>query len=236
MAKRRPSQSRAPTPTPTPPVSTGEDNLTAAVLRLLAWAQTRTQTLIVLAAVFVVLVLGTIYWFQSRSAQLDAAAGELEEIQQSIAFDDLPTVEASIQGFLDRHGGTSYEVEARLLLARAHLLGGSDPTPAIDVLEAVAPDLGTPLQVDATFVLAAAFEQAGRWGEASDVYQEIIAGVDLEFQEIDAMEGLARSWLASGDTASAVEAYRDVLNLIDADDPERARFEMRVAELTARGD
>ena len=230
MAKRRPSQSRA----PVPPATTGEDALTAAVLRLLAWAQTRTQTLLVSVVVFVVLVVGTIYWVQSRSAQLDAAAGELEDIQQAIAFEDLPTVEASIQGFLDRHGGTSYEVEARLLLARAHLLGESDPTAAITVLEPIAPDLGSPLQVDATFVLAAAFEQAERWGEASDVYRELIAGVDFEFQEIDAMEGLARSQLASGDSASAVQVYQDLLELIEPEDPDRARFEMRVAELTAQ--
>ena len=230
MAKRRPPQPRA----PSPPASTSDDALTVAVHRLVAWAQTRTQSLVVSVAVAAVLILGTLYWFQSRSAQLDAAAGELEQIQQSIAFDDLATVETSILGFLGRHGGTPYDVEARLLLARAHLLSESDPTAAIDILDPVVPDLGSPLQVDATFVLAAAFEQAGRWQEASDVYREAIAGVDFEYLQVDAMEGLARTLLASGDTASAVQAYRDALELTEAGDPDQGRFEMRVAELTAQ--
>ena len=230
MAKRRPPQPRA----PSPPASSGDDALTVAIHRVVEWAQTRTQSLVVSVAVAVVLIMGTLYWFQSRSEQLDAAAGELEQIQQSIAFDDLATVETSIQGFLGRHGGTQYEVEGRLLLARAHLLAASDPTAAIDILDPVAPDLGSPLQVDATFVLAAAFEQAGRWQEASDVYREIIAGVDFDYQQVDAMEGLARVLLASGDTASAVQAYHDALDLIEADDPDQGRFEMRVAELTAQ--
>lgn len=230
MAKRRPPQPRA----PSPPASSGDDALTVAIHRLVGWAQTRTQSLVVSVAVAVVFIMGTLYWFQSRSEQLDTAAGELEQIQQSIAFDDLATVETSIQGFLGRHGGTQYEVEARLLLARAHLLAASNPTAAVDILEPVAPDLGSPLQVDATFVLAAAFEQAGRWQEASDIYREIIAGVDFDYQQVDAMEGLARALLASGDTVSAVQTYRDALDLIEAGDPDQGRFEMRVAELTAQ--
>ena len=230
MAKRRPPQPRA----PSPPASTSDDALTVAVHRLVAWAQTRTQSLVVSVAVAAVLILGTLYWFRSRSEQLDAAAGELEQIQQSIAFDDLATVETSILGFLGRHGGTPYDVEARLLLARAHLLSESDPTAAIDILDPVVPDLGSPLQVDATFVLAAAFEQAGRWQEASDVYREVIASVDFEYLQVDAMEGLARTLLATGDTASAVQTYRDALELTEADDPDQGRFEMRVAELTAQ--
>ena len=230
MAKRRPPQPRA----PSTPASSGDDALTMTVHRLVAWAQTRTQSLVVSVAVAVVLIMGTLYWFRSRSEQLNIAAGELEQIQQSIAFDDLATVETSIQGFLGRHGGTQYEVEARLLLARAHLLAESDPAAAIGILDPVVPNLGSPLQVDATFVLAAAFEQAGRWQEASDIYREIIAGVDFDYQQVDAMEGLARALVASGDTASAVQAYHDALELIEADDPDQGRFEMRVAELTAQ--
>lgn len=228
MAKRRPTQPG----TPTPP-TTGEDAFAATVLRFLGWAQTRTQTLIVLIVVLVVVAVGSVYWYRQRSAQLDAAAGELEQLQQSIAFDDLATAQASLAGYLERYGGTSYEVEARLLLARVHLVSASDPTSAIEVLQAVAPDFGSPIHVDATFMLAAAFEQAGRWGEASGTYRELMEGVDFEFQEMEAMAGLARSQLASGDTASAVQAYQEILELLDSDAPDRSWFEMRVAELTA---
>ena len=230
MAMRRPSPTR-PSTSPT----TDEDAFTARILELVIWARQRTQTLIVAGVVFVVLVVGTFYWSSQRSAQLDAAAGELEELQQTVGFEDPATFEASVQGYLDRFGGTPFAIEARLLLARVHLLSeGGDPNAAVEVMEAVAPDFGSPLALDATFMLAGALEQAGRWNEAIQIYEELLLRVEFSFQRVEAGEGQARSLLASGDSAGAVQALQSILDVLEPDDPDRPRYQMRLAELTAQ--
>jgi predicted negative regulator of RcsB-dependent stress response len=228
MAKRKRSAPRLSAST-----TSGDDALTAAVLTFVAWARERTRTLIVGGVVLTVLAMATALWFYQRSGQLDAAAGELEELQQTVAVQDPATAAVSVQGFLDRFGGTPHEIEARLLLARVHLIGGDDPNAAVEVLQLVAPNYGSPLNVDATFMLAAALEQGERWIEAIEIYEALSNRVDLSFQRKEAAEGLARARLAQGDTAAAIEVYRSILEATEEDDPERPRYEMRLAEFTA---
>lgn len=228
MAKRK-------QPSPTRPLTsstTDEDALTARILELVIWGRHRAPTLVVAGVVFVVLVVGAFYWSSQRSTQLDAAAFELEELQQTVGFQDPATFEASVQGYLDRFGGTPFAIEARLLLARVHLLSAvSDPNAAVEVLEAVAPDFSSPLALDATFMLAAALEQAERWNEAIQIYEELLSQVEFSFQRVEAGEGQARSLLASGDSAGAVQAYQSILDALEPDDPDRPRHQMRLAEL-----
>jgi predicted negative regulator of RcsB-dependent stress response len=182
------------------------------------------------------LVVGSFEWSRQRSAQLDAAAGELEELQQTVGFQDPATFEASVQGYLDRFGGTPFAIEARLLLARVHLLSEvSDPNAAAEVLAAVAPGFNSPLAVDATFMLAATLEQAERWDEAIQIYEELLAQVEFSFQTVEAGEGQARSLLAIGDSIGAVQAYQSILDSLDPDDPDRSRQQMRLAELRIQG-
>lgn len=230
MAKRQSSSDERSTPP-----GTAEDAFTARVFEFIAWARTRTQTLIVGIVLVVLLVAGGIYWYTQRDAQLNAAAAELETLQQNVPFEDPATAVASVEGYLDRYGGTSYAIEARLLLARVHLVANEDPASAIAVLQEVAPGFRSPLNTQATFMLAAAYEQAEDWDEAAALYEQIGDEVELPFQIREAGEGLARSHLAQGDTAAATEAYRSLLEVLDADDPTRARYEMRVAEFTAGG-
>lgn len=227
MATRKPSRTRTSTSS-----STDEDAFTARILELVIWARRRAPTLVVYGVVLVVLVVGAFYWSNQRSGQLDAAAGELEELQQTVGFQDPATFEASVQGYLDRFGGTPFAIEARLLLARVHLLAEvSDPNAAVEALAAVAPDFSSPLALDATFMLAAALEQAGRWDEAIQIYEEILSQVEFSFQRVEAGEGQARSLLASGDSAGAVQVYQSILDALEPDDPDRPRHQMRLAEL-----
>ncbi len=227
MATRKPSPTR-----PSTSSSTNEDAFTARILELVIWGRRRAPTLVVYGVVLVVLVVGAFYWSSQRSAQLDAAAGELEELQQTVGFQDPATFEASVQGYLDRFGGTPFAIEARLLLARVHLLSEvSDPNAAVEVLAVVAPDFSSPLALDATFMLATALEQAGRWNEAIQIYEELLSEVEFSFQRVEAGEGQARSFLASGDSAGAVQVYQSILDELEPDDPDRPRHQMRLAEL-----
>jgi predicted negative regulator of RcsB-dependent stress response len=207
----------------------------AAVLRFVGWSQRNTQTLILGIVAVVAVGLGGWYWISQRGSQLDAAAEELEMLQQTAGFEDPATATASIQGYLDRYAGTAYEIEGRMLLARVQLVGTQDPAAAIQTLQAVAPAFGSPLSLDATFMLAATFEQAERWEDAARVYDELRSRAPYAFQTKEAGEGLARASLARGDTARAIEVYESLLEEIPEDDPERPTYLMKLAELRAAG-
>jgi predicted negative regulator of RcsB-dependent stress response len=228
MAKRRPV-ARAPQSV------FGDEALVARLIAFSEWVKARSQLVIGGVVVVVLLAVGAVYYFIQRGNQLDQAAQELESLQQTIGFEDPATAVAAIDGFLARHGDTAYGVEARMVLARVHLIGNDDPAAAIAALEPVAPDYGSSLGTDATFLLAAAFEQAARWDEAAALYEELRDRSEYAFQRNGAIEGLARSRLAQGDTAAAVAAYEALLADLGEDDPARMGYEMRLAELTAGG-
>jgi len=228
MAKRRPV-ARAPQSV------FGDEALVARLFDLSDWVKARSQLVIGGAVVLVLVAVGAVYYFIQRGSQLDQAAQELESLQQTIGFEDPATAVATIDGFLARHGDTAYGIEARMVLARVQLIGNEDPAAAIAALEPVTPDYGGGLGTDATFLLASAFEQAGRWDEAAAIYEELGANADYAFQRTEATEGLARARLALGDTAAAVAAYESLLAELEEDDPARMGYEMRLAELTAGG-
>lgn len=228
MAKRRTTQRR-----PTESKGDGEDAFMAALLRFVSWSQKNTQTFVVGLVAIVVVGLGIWYWATQRSTRLDSAAEELEMLQQTVGFEDPATATASIQGYLERYPGSTYEVEGRMLLARVQLAGTEDPAAAIETLRAVAPEYGSPLGMDATFMLAAAYEQAERWEDAVGLYEELRNRVEYTFRSKDAGEGLARSSLARGDTLRAIEAYEALLAELPEDDADRPFYELRLAELNA---
>ena len=78
-----------------------------------------------------------------------------------------------------------------------------------------------------------AAEEAGQWEEAASVFRQLRDRAEFTFQKREAGEGLARASLAQGDTAGAVQAYESILEALDPDHPQRPRYEMRLAELTA---
>lgn len=218
-------------PTPSTPQGTADDAFTARVLEFYVWARQRTQLLTVVAVVAVLVVVGGIYWMNQRSARADRAALELETIQQAVAFGDPGEARAQLTTFVDRFGGTPFAVEARITLAQLELEQGNTAA-AIEVLEAVAPAFRNPLQVQASFLLAVAYEQASNWSAAGEVYEALEDQVRFNFQRMEAGEGLARVRLAQEDTTGAAEAFRRMIADLEEGNPQRAYYEMRLAELT----
>ena len=226
--KRRPPPSESSTPR-----GTADDAFTARILEFVAWARHRAQVVVVASVLVVVLVVGGIVWYQQRSERLDQAAQELEMVQQAAVFMEPAEAQAQIHEYLERFDGTPYAIEARLILAELYLEEG-DPGEAIQVLQAVAPGFRSPLAVQATFLLAVAFEEAEAWSDAADTYQELQNRAQFTFQQREATEGLARVHLAISDRPAAILAYETLLAELDEDHPQRARYEMRLAELRAQ--
>lgn len=228
MANRRPSSSRT---SGRPSGGDDDDAFVARVLHFVAWARDRTEVVIALVVVLVLVVGGAIYWMNQRTERTAQAASELESIQQTLVMGEPDEAEAELRDFLTRFGGTPYAVEGRLALAQ-HLLEQGEPDEAIAVLEEVAPSFDDPLRLQATILLAVALEEAEDWERAEDVYARLSRDAEFSYQRREATEGAARVHLAQGDTASAIEAYRSLLAELDQDHEQRGYYEMRLAELT----
>ncbi len=225
MAKRRPTSSRPSAK------GTADDAFAARVLEFWAWSRTRTELLVAMIVVGLLLAGGTIYYMNHRAAQREAAAAQLESLQQAVNFREPAAVISDLREFLNRYGGTPYATEARLVLAEA-LLGQDRTGEAIETLEPIAPSFRNPLRLQATILLASALEEAEDWARAAEVYEALSRDASFSYQRREATEGLARVRLAQGDTAAAQAAYRELL-----DDPElgtetRNYVEMRLAEIT----
>jgi len=225
-----PSSSPGGSSGPGAPKGTVDDAFTSRILLFIAWAQRNTQTLILGVVVVVVLVVGSIWYFGQRAGTYAEAAIQLEQVQQAAATAPPEEAIAEIERYLARFGDTPYGIEARLVLGEIHLDAGN-PTAAIDVLTPVAPSYRDPLRLQATFLLAVAYEQAENWSESASVYRGLADRAEMSFQRQEATEGLARAYLAQGDTAAASDAFRRLINEFEEGDPVRGYYEMRLHEL-----
>jgi predicted negative regulator of RcsB-dependent stress response len=223
----------SPTPRPDDPVApkgTHDDAFTTRVLIFVAWAQRNPSKLLGSIAAVVLLVVGPLWFFGQRAGTFEEAALQLEQVQQVAAISPPEEAVAELERYLARYGNTPYGIEARLVLGELHLEEGR-PEEAIRALREVAPSTRDPLRVQATFLLAAAYEQAERWSEAADAYRELARRAEMTFQRREATDGLARVKLAEGDTAAAIEAIRALIAEFEEEDPVRGYFEMRLHEL-----
>lgn len=213
------------------PQGTADDAFTARILELVGWARRNSQSVLIGGVAIVVLLVGGIYLWQQRTGQYAEAAAQLEVVQQSAMMaGSAQEAVTELETYLARFGGTPYGIEARLMLAELHL-GEDDVQAAIRTLQEVAPSYGGSLELQATFLLATAHEEAEEWEDALRIFRELEDRGEFSFQRKEALRGIARVSVASGDTAAAREAYRALVEK-EVDDPQlRGHFEMRLAEL-----
>lgn len=227
-----------PTPYSTPPEiqvpqGTPDDAFTVRVLEASVWARRNTQIVIGGAVGIVVLVVGVWYFVQQRSSNLLEASAQLEQVQQAAAISPPDEAVAEIERYLARFGSTPYGMEARLVLAEV-LLEAGRADEAITALSVVAPGFGDPLAIQATYLLASAYEQAEDWDRAIAVYRDLSSRAEMNFQRREATEGLARAHLAKGETAAAIVAYESLIAQFEEGEPIRNYFEMRLQEILSR--
>lgn len=230
MSNRQPGQSRS-------KQSQGEpdDLFIARVLDLRRWAQANQQVMTVLGVLAVIAVAGVLYYGNYRSGLNDQAAQQLEVVHQSIAIDDLQGAQDQLILFLERYSGTAYEGEARLLLGEIYLKNGQ-PQQAQAVLEPLGQRPRAPIDLQATMLLAKAFEQDQQWADAEAAYLRVADRSDLSFQIHEALSSAARLRAEQGNAPGAIALYQQALERLEENDPMRGHFEMRIAELEAGRD
>ncbi|MFW6199102.1 MAG: tetratricopeptide repeat protein [Gemmatimonadota bacterium] len=232
--KRRPSRQGSDSP---------EDALSARLLSLGAWARENTQVVVISGIILAIAAAAGLYYYNFQQDVRMQAAEEFERIQQTVVgVGDTQTALTELQTFLDRFGDTPLAPEARLLLAEAHLNEGS-PQQAIETLQPVVGNLGPPIAIQAAFLLGSAYEEAGQYGDAEELYLRIADEAELTFQVRNALAAAARMRAESEDYAGAAELYRRILDTYDDQEeaegtPEgdRATYRLRLAEMEAMAD
>lgn len=228
--KRHPSSRRR----PEDKKKEAEDVFVEKVVESWEWAKANTQILIVVGVVLVVVVAGVVYYTNYRTSVEDQAVARLEQVQQTLSFGEPEAARAELQQYIDRFQGTVYALEARVLQGEL-LLEQDDSEAAMDVLApAVQAMDNEPIGIQAAFLMAAAYEEAGRLEDAERLYLRIADTSDMGFQVREALADAARIRSDAGDHQGAVDLLTDVLATLDEESPERQMWEMRLAEARAR--
>ena len=223
-------------PDPGGPASSGTDDddlFTSRVLEATVWAQKNAQTLIFAIIIVALAAAATVYYFNFSETREEQGTVELEQIHQIAGVVSTEETLAELNRFLERFENAASAAEARLLLGQVHLEDGNVQA-AIDALQPLRGRLGEPVALQAGFLLAAAYEEDGRWDEAVQTYLEIADETDLGFQLRNALSDAARVRTAQGQYAEAAMLLEELLDELADTAPGRGIIEMRLAEVRAR--
>lgn len=211
-----------------------DDIVFARVLQATEWAKRNRVLVIAVGVALVVLIAGLLWYRADGQRRAEEAAIAFLQVEQSVYTGD-PTIAArEIQLFLQRHGGTAYGDEARLLLGQVYLREGQSAE-AITILTPVADRLRrSPVGAQAAILLATAQEAAGQTNEAVQTYLRVADQADEHFRRQEGLLGAAMLREQAGDHAGAAEVYRRLVESVEPGTGDRAIFEMRLAEAEAR--
>ncbi len=210
-----------------------EDIFVEKILEATDWARSNAQALVLVGIVAVVVIAGGFYYFGYRGTVREQAIAQLEQVQAAAGMGDRDEARAQLYQYLERFDGTVYALEARLTLGQL-LLEGEESESAIEVLAPAVREMDRqPVGIQAAFLMAAAYEEAGRIEEAERLFLRIADRSELMFQVREALSGAARLRSQEGDYAGAAELYRDVLATMEEEDPARSYWEMLLAEASA---
>ena len=212
-----------------------EDVFLEKTVEFAQWSKDHSQPLVLGGIILAVLVAGGVYYANYRSNWEEQAVSRLEAVEASLAFGDRQTARSELTQYVNQFDGTVYALEARVVLGQSLLEDGT-PDVAIEALAPAVREMAKqPIAVQAAFLLASAYEEAGRPEDAEDLFLRISNATELPFQIREALAGAARIRTLAGDFAGAADLYEEVLSTMELGDPERSFWEMRLGEVSARG-
>lgn len=207
-----------------------EDRLAMRAAELAAWAKRNVQTILIVAAVALVAVAGTLMYRWNQQRKADEAAVQWLQVQS--AADAGPQGAVQLSTFASNYAGTNEADEARLALANLYLGQGQAPKAAEEARKVA--DRGGVMAVQGRMLLGAALAKQGQRDQAIAAYLQAATDSDLLFQKQEARSEAALLYEEAGNWAKAAETYRAMLQDTEEGTMDRAIMELRVAESEAR--
>jgi len=198
--------------------------------RALAWTRIHRQAT---SWIITVLVVGAVLlvWTASSTKRSEAIAGrQLQGARYAFDNQNLPLAASELARLIENYSGTNAAAEGRLLLAQVRLLQGQ-PQQAVELMHAFAPKAGVAFRAQAYGLLGAAYENLGRQGEAAEAYQNGAERARMDFLQAQMLSDAGRAWVAAGDTAKAIAAYRRIVEQLPKE-AAVAEAKVRLGELT----
>jgi len=131
---------------------------------------------------------------------------------------------------VENYSGTRAAQEGNILLAQVRLAQGQSQQ-AIDLLKEFARNAGKDYRAQAYGLLGAAYENASHPRDAADAYQRAADAAQYPFLRAQFLSDAGRAWLAAGDTAQAVTAYKTIAQQLDSTSA-ATEAKVRLGELT----
>ncbi len=197
---------------------------------LTGWIRSHKQVATYLAVALVV-ALGLFAWSFLTAKTAERSAGR-QIAQGRLALDskNYPLAASVLSQVVENFSGTHAAQEASILLAQARLAQGQTQQ-AIDVLQRSAPKADKSFRAQSYALLGAAYENALRPKEAATAYETAAAAALYPFLRAQFLSDAGRAWLAAGDTAKALVAYRTIAEKLDSTTA-AGEAKVRLGELT----
>jgi tetratricopeptide (TPR) repeat protein len=208
----------------------GESN---ALTWLTSWIRSHKQTAAYLAVALVV-ALGLFAWnFLSAKTAERSAGRQIAQGRLALDSKNYPLAASVLSQVVENFSGTHAAQEASILLAQTRLAQGQTQQ-AIEVLQRSAPKADRYFRSQTYGLLGAAYEDALRPKDAATAYESAAAAALYPFLRAQFLSDAGRAWLAAGDTAKAVAAYRTIAAKLDSSNA-AGEAKVRIGELTKGG-
>ena len=205
----------------------GESN---ALTWLTGWIRNHKQVATYLAVALVV-ALGLFAWSFLTAKTAERSAGrQIAQARLALDSKNYPLAASVLSHVVENFSGTHAAQEASILLAQARLAQGQTQQ-AIDVLQRSAPKADKYFRAQSYALLGAAYENALRPKEAATAYETAAAAALYPFLRAQFLSDAGRAWLAVGDTAKALAAYRTIAEKLDSTTA-AGEAKVRLGELT----
>ena len=198
--------------------------------RVARWIQSHRQATIYLGVGLGLAVLVVVWSLWSGRQTEIRAADQLSQARFALESENLPLAASEFASIAANYSGTRAAEEATVLLGMVRLMQGQNEQ-AVTVLRDFAPGAGRLYRAQAFSLLAAAYENLGRWTDAADAYQRASEAALWPFLEAQFLVEAARDWASAGDTAKAVANLERVVGEFSETGPV-VEAKVRLGELT----
>jgi tetratricopeptide (TPR) repeat protein len=201
---------------------------------LLDWTRVNSTALSIGAVV--VLVAAGVYWFYSRSREIQAenAAKALSNAKQSMAAGNVPLAQNDLQSVYSRYGSTPSGVEAAMLLAQLDYDAGKYQDGLTILQKAAGSSAAADVQSTILSLEGDGYAQMKQLAKAAKEYEDAAtAAATMQTAHAFLEAKAARTYAEAGDTAKARQLWTRL-----STDPNTqavaAEARVRLGELTAQ--
>ena len=211
-----------------------EDPLVTAAFKATAHWENHGSKILVGIGVLALLALLGFFMMQARSKAEEKASGDLFRAELAASQGDYTSAAPMLKEIVDNEPGTSSARDAMLLLGDSFVAQGK-PSEGVSWYRKYVDKAGSDKERQRIgyLGLATALEDAGQFAAAADAYASSAERSKTDNLRGRAMLGQARSLARAGQTAKAIEVYKKIGLLPQAEASITNAADVRIGELQA---